>query len=328
MYNGYGGMNGGYGGRGGGNGQEMMIIVVCCICCLCLASIAGGYWANLFCGMSSSLGRSCSPKETAGPTYVSPPTEPAGPTYSTSTCNPTFAAAVRRGSDPRPPLNASACVNSAQITGRDGFFWTVQADPQSGLAKWVRVTSSALADARDGTVTTPEINCPALIDFTQLPAYSDNNPTSLIAKCSVSPVTATTKEATVALVSSAGRRIGAGLVNGGWNDINSKVWYRESAKWIGQRDLAAIVENTVKAATLVKNKLKRNQLTKATFATMLEAAVRNKDNSADYIYSVTLNWSWTGTNEEGYLAYLNGLHGNRLMDWSKVIDNPKYFVGL
>lgn len=317
--------NTGYGGNmSRGGGMEMYMIIICCCCCLCALLLIGGWWGNLFCGISTSLGKSCTPKET-DPPYNPSDDETSGPVKpAIETCNSVYGGVTRKGSDPRPPIRPDYCQGQT-ATGRDCYLWTVDADPVTQMARWVRAPDPSNPDKTDhydGSCKSPPVKCPALIKASDLPGYSDQNPNSLIAKCSAAQVTATNRDATLRLVSSAAKSVNAGS----WTTLNSRQWYDRVVRLVGQRDLAPLLANVKVAAERVKKTLNRSVISKTVFATMMEAALRGKSNQSDWIVSVTILWANRGPkSESGYIAHLNRAVGyNKLQNWSTVIDNVAF----
>lgn len=330
--------NYGYGGRQGG-GQEMMLIVLCCICCVCVVSILAGYWFNLFCGVSTSLGKSCPPKETDPP--LAPETGdpvPSPPTALVDPCTAAFASERRTGSDPRPPLRAQSCMNSptaaAGVRGRDCHMWTVVADPVTQQARWMRVPEvEGVRDKYDATCTRKEVDCPAYLNPLELQAYTDINPRDLINKCRAVAPTATTKNDTIRQVTAAANRIGNFSGAKRWTDANSEIWYSQVARFIVQKNLTTYINNVEIAANAVKNKLKITTMSKAAIAAMLEANVKGgATNEPEWIINVTNTWVGTlllkpqDRTVGAYIQFLEpNVRGRKFSDWPRLIENTRKY---
>ena len=321
---------GGYGGYGQSGGMEMMMIVLCCLCCFSIVSLAAGYFFNLFCGLSPSLGMKCEDKSaTSAPTTSDDDTDTTG-APAVDSCNPARGGISRGGADPRPPLRAEYCNNGQRVPGRDCHYWKVEADPVTQMARWVREPdpNNANADMFDGTCR-KQVNCPPKLDFSQqgLPGYNDQNPGPLVAKCKVITPTANNENATVKYLTSIARK--ANALNGSqpWTDANSRQWYNRVIKLVAQRDLAPLADNTLKAITQVKKKLGQDRIRKATFAAMMEAALRGDENQADWIYTVTMVWIGSigsrRSNEDAYVRHVEAATRKRLQPWRTIIDNPQ-----
>jgi hypothetical protein len=325
---------GGYGGGyGQGGGMEMMMIMICCLCCFSIISLAVGYFSNIFCGISTSLGTNCTPKDTAPPDDGRDD-QPITSAPNVETCNSARGGISRGGSDPRPPLRAEYCNNGQKVPGRDCHYWKVEADPVTQMARWVREPdpNNPNADMFDGTCR-KQVQCPKKIDFTQqgLPGYNDNNPGPLIAKCSQVIPTATNESATIKYLTSVARKVNA--LNGGlqWTDANSRQWYNRVVRLVAQRDLAPLADNTLKAATQVKRRLGQDRISKWVFATMMEAALRGDENQADWIFTVTMMWVNSVSSqprqrsEEAYVRHLAAaIKPGTLQTWRTIIDNVQF----
>lgn len=322
------GMGMGYGGGGmmGGDGSYMMIMLVCCVCCVCVLSLVGGYWGNLFCGISKSLGRSCPADETQAPDpTLAPYDETQAPTVVTQpTCNSTYGFASRSKNDPRPMLRASSCVGTEGVPGRDCYMWVVDSDPVTGQARWVRLNDGEFDRKSSDPSCKTAVTCSTggKIDFSKLTAYRDDAPGSLTKLCSATPDTANSRDATIRLVT---QKAVAARING-WTSVNSGVWYAQVSKRLGQRDIAAIVNNVVRASEKVRGKLNRATLDKTTYAAMLEAALVTKYNEPDWIMTLTLLWTRTSRSkrEADYVTSLNAAVRNKLTNWRTILDNPAY----
>ena len=321
-------------GRGGqGGGMEMMMSVLCCVCCVSLVCIFAGYYFNLFCGVSKSLGKGC-PAD--APTNTEPPYDPnvtTGPVnpYAANMCNPTYQGESRAANDPRPPINATACVGqTTRITGGDCFYWTTQSDPMTGLARWVRVPDEpGKADSKNAACK-PTVNCPVVLDFaaTDMAGYRNNNAAPLLKKCTPVVVGGATKASMVPIITAAAKS--AGVVTNGvkWSNAQSSLWVNRMATALAGRNISAHINNTATAAKTVKTKLNQTYISNQTFAAMLEAAVISVNNQADWISSVAINtWAGQPTNaylsEAGLVKYLVTVSKPRaLQSWSSIINNP------
>lgn len=331
MWGNYGGNMGGgmYGGQGRGGGMEMMMIVICCICCLSLSSIFAGYWFDMFCGISPSLGRKCKKDEDEEEDTNPSPPYTGVPTPYVETCNSARAKVVRSARDPRPELQAYACTGATKVQGRDCFYWRVEPDPVTRLARWVRETDTDSADFKDGSCMNEKVRCSAnRIDFSKLPEYTDMKPDSLINLCTPVNPTADTRGTTVQEVSAAATRVGVtNDASAGWNSQDSMVWYDTVAQKVGQRPLFNIITNTANAAVKVKNKLGKQRMSKWLFASMLEAALYSKDSNIDFIGDLTRSWVDTPTTklstETSFMAYLvSSVYPKNMTNWKTLIDNP------
>lgn len=320
------GMGGGYG-RGGG-GTEMMLLVVCCFCCVCVLSLVGGWWSNVFCGVSPAMGRACAtPAPTEAPVAVT--TGP--PSVALDTCNKTWAGASRAANDPRPPLNAAACTSTSKVTGRDCFYWQTQADPLTQLARWVRVPDSDTADARDGACTNPPVVCTPKIDFTKLSGYTDNNPSDLLRVCQAATNVAAVTTAMVPALTK-GANDASANAKGGWSDAHSRLFIGKVQNLLRGRDLQPFINNTVLAAQkVVLPKINKRQMSRATFATMLEASLINPTNQPDWIYTTAAQlWSKDykrfPRTEEGWVAAIaTYIRPSRVQNWVALMDSKGYY---
>lgn len=329
-YNNYG--MGGMGGmgRGQGGGMEMMMSVVCCVCCVSLLCIFAGYYFNLFCGVSKSMGKSCPADQETLPPY-DPLLDTTAPvnTYSTNMCNPTYQGQSRAANDPRPPINAAACTGQTRVTGRDCFYYAVQPDPMSGLARWVRVADEpGKADAKNAACT-PVVNCPVVIDFaaTDMAGYRDNNAAPLSKKCTPVVAGGSTKTTMVPLITAAARSAGVQFNSVLWSNAHSTVWVNRMATALQGRNISAHIANTASAARTAKKKLNQQFISTQTFAAMLEAACYPITNQPDWISSVAVN-SWAGLPSSAYLSeaglvkYMGIVSKRNLQGWSTIINSP------
>lgn len=327
-----------YGGAGGG--QEMMIMMCCCICCVCVLSLFGGYWFNLFCPVSPSLGRSCTPAETTAPPNTNNQEPTPGPVAASTTlasCS-KLNAKLRGSRDPRPPIDPNACRDQDRTEGRDCYFWKVDSDAVTGQARWVRV-SDGDSDARSGSAACkPVVSCADRIDFasTEFTDYTERNANALFAKCSPITQGANTKSTTIDAISRAARSVPVKNyeTKGDWTRDNSTAVYNLLTKYIGQNDLSVRVSNAANAAKklIASNAFNRKHLDSVTFAYILEAAIR-KSEEPDWIISQTnlflgkRGW-WVGarSREAAYQNYLaSQIRG--MVKWKTVLDSPRY-VGI
>lgn len=316
MYNGY----GNYGmGRSGGN--EMMIIVVCCVCCLSLLCLFGGYWFNLFCGVSKSLGKSCpaDPVTEAPSSGEDPTINPVPETQ--PTCNTAYGKRTRSGSDPRPTLDPAACKDTAALPGRDCYNWVVDNDPVTGMARWVRVNVGDYDERSSDPSCKTEVECQPKIDFSTLVDYRENNANSLLRLCRSVPRSATTRDASINYITRKAQEAKCKT----WTRANSIAWYNQCEKFIGQGDVAPYANNCTEAAKVVRRKLKSDRLSNWVFAAMLEACLKVKFVETTWIITVTNTWARipSSNREDSYVAYLNMNVGDRLSDWRRIIDNPQ-----
>ena len=322
------------GGMGGGS-SEMIIVVLCCICCICLSSVFAGYFFNIFCGISSSLGKSCSPAATSGPVLPTGPQPTYKPSSSSSvqTCSQQYEGQARAANDPRPPINANACTNADRQTGSDCFYWTTVADNLTGQAKWVRVTDTAQADSRNAACS-PTVNCPLIVDFNSqsMAGYTDNNAAPLLTKCTPVRLPANTAGSIasnitkVATSSGVIHRSTSGSV--AWTPSMSTLWTNVMKTQLQGRDYTAAIVNTGTATLTVKAALGQTTIDTATFAGMLEAAITPSSNDPAWIVD-TVNL-WKGQiastskygNEAGLIAFIQTVGGRRLQNWINIINSP------
>jgi hypothetical protein len=330
-----GGMGGGY---GRGQGTEMMVVVLCCVCCFCLVSVLAGYWFNLFCGVSTSLGKSCTPQT---PAPVTPSgidtTKPADATYSVSTCNTAFEGQFRAANDPRPAINAQACQGylpsdgSPGLTGRDCFYYQTATDPKTQLQRWVRIPNSTTADAKNAACT-PVVNCPMTIDFNSpgMAAYSDNNAAPLTSLCTpVQPVatTAGVIATTITKVATTSKIVHRTSTGGAvaWMPSQSTLWTNTMLTNLQGRNITAYVFNTGSAVVALAAALNQASIEPETYAGMLEAAIKPTTNQAEWIKDTVNLWkanigSYPG--EAGFINFMQTQGGQVLHNWPLYINNP------
>lgn len=296
MYNGFGGN---YGRMGAGGGQEMMLIMVCCVCCLCIASLVGLYWTNAMCSVSTSLGRSCQPATSAP--YIPPavPVESITPVTGTSTgsvtqCSKQVAPAKRTGPDPRPEIQPSACQSESRVTGRDCFYWKVEADNLSGMARWVRVNEDDGESDLLNPNCKPLVKCDNKIKFNdpEMTLYREDSPASMlrIGKCQVITAPTNTRSSTILAITRLAKSLAVKTWTvGDWTKLLSTVVYDKIEKYIGQNDLTAVLRNldTTGKALKAYDMFNENTIPMDAFAYMLEAAVRTL-NDASWVYNNTL----------------------------------------
>jgi len=334
MYNGY----GGYGGMSGGmGGQETMMLVVCCICCVCLLCLFGAWYSNMLCSMSSSMGRSCVPATTT------PSPEPLGdmdmseaPSTGTvsNTCSQAYANTFRGPKDPRPPIRPEACQGQTRTVGRDCFYWEVQNDPATNLARWMRRVDpeDQNMNIKYSGACQPIVRCPNFIDPKTLERYSESDARALLNQCVAMTPAANNQTNTIKEVTKQAKTVGASWTGTqSWTDTHSKIWYNQMLRFIGQKDLKVYIANSAKATITLKRKLGVDTLRKGTFAYMLEAAVRSPDNRADWIVDVVnkfYNQTLRGMRktENYFISYLRTLIRNPpLKSWDSIIDNPRLY---
>lgn len=291
MYNGFGNY-----GRGGG-GQETMMIMVCCVCCVCLLSVLGGYFTNMFCGISSSLGKSCPPKETTPPPQlpVVVPSDTEEPSVATTlqTCAKAVSKAARNSNDPRPEIQPASCQGVARMQGRDCFYWTVDKDQVTGLARWVRVNDGD-TDAYNPNCT-PVVKCDTKINFTnpEMGFYREDNPSPMIklGNCKAVAVTATNRTATLTQLTAAAKAVGVRTYNyGPWDNVKSRILYDRIAGYIGQTDMMVAINNAKRAMAYLKQPLMfSDQLVPMdAFAYTIEAAVRTLVGDSGWVYNMAV----------------------------------------
>lgn len=332
MYNGFGGY-GGYGGQGGG--MEMYMIVICCCCCLCIACVVGGWYSNMFCKVSSSLGRSC--KEDPPAPAPEEPLPPSPDTDQTSSgtltaCSEAWNREARKPNDPRPPIKAQACQGQARTLGRDCYFWEVQPDKLTGMARWMRKPDpeDSKADMRTGGACQASVRCSPLIDPATLEQYTDGNPSALLNQCAaIGPTASNEAAAKRELTSRANSKIKQWSGTTAWNSQNSDIWYSNMKRYVGQRDLSPYYDNALKAVENFQRKIASTSLRKATLAYVLEAAVRAPTNTPGWIIDVTNKFLNTlnltprrpATTYEGmYVSYLRQFYRSTIK-WETTIDN-------
>lgn len=338
---------GGMYGPGAGGGQEMMIMMCCCICCVCVLSLFAGYWFNLFCSVSPSLGRGCKEleeekerkKREQEAADAANRTEAPTTTTTTTLASCSKLNAKARGSrDPRPPIDPNACRDQERTEGRDCYYWKVDSDAVTGQARWVRVNDGT-ADARSGSASCkPVVSCADKIDFasTEFTDYTERNANALFAKCSPITQGANTKSTTIDAITRAARSVPVknAVTKGDWTKDNSTAVYNLLTRYIGQNDLSVRVSNAANAAKklIASNAFNRKHLDSVTFAYVLEAAIR-KSEEPDWIISQTnlflskRGW-WVGvrSREAAYQNYLaSQIRG--MVKWNNVLDNPRY-VGI
>ena len=334
MYNGGFGYGGGYG--GGQGGMEMYMIICCCICCLCIACVVGGWYSNVFCKMNSSLGRSCKEPEPApAPEVIEPPAPATDETASgaLTACSEAWNRAPRSNKDPRPAIQAQACQGQTRTLGRDCYFWKVEPDKLTGMARWMRIPDPddpGKADMRTGASCQPSVRCKPMIDPATLEQYTDGNPAALLDQCAAIGPTATNEAAAIReLTARANRKIKQWSGTSAWSNQNSDIWYRTMKRFIGQRDLSPYYDNTLKAVENFQKKIGTTNLRKATLAYALEAAVRAPTNNAQWIVDVTnkflntiaLSARRASTSYEGaYVSYLRSFFRS-MTPWETTIDN-------
>lgn len=334
MYNGMGGY--GYGSGGGMQGQEMMIFVLCCVCCVCLLSLLGGWYSNIFCGVSTSLGKSC-PVNTPVPEVQDTSNDTPGPATNntvSNTCSEAYAKTFRGPKDPRPPIRPEACQGATRTIGRDCFYWEVQSDPTTGLARWMRKTDpeDANQQVKFSGACQPTVRCSNFIDPKTLERYSESDSQALLNQCVAVTPAANNENNAIKELTKQAKAVGATWIGTqAWNDTHSRVWYNQMLRFIGQKDLKVYLANSAKAAQTLKRKLGVNSIRKGTFASILEAAVRSPDNRADWIIDVVnkyYNQTLQGMQrtEQYFVSYLRRLIMRPPMkQWDAIIDNPRYY---
>lgn len=329
MYNGY-GYGGGYGGAGMMGGQEMMIMLLCCCCCACLISVVGGYFTNIFCKLSTSLGSKCEPDETPAP-IVPETSSPSTTIASVDTCNAAWGKTARGVNDPRPPIRPEYCQNATRAVGRDCYLWEVQPDPVTGMGRWMRKqdTEDGKADLRYGGECTPMVTCSTMIDPVSLEGYSETKPQPLLGQCKAVAATAGSETETIKFLTKEARRASVWKDTYAWTDSHSKRWYDRVKRYVGQRDLSAYILNSVKAVKNLKTKMQSDRISKSTFAYILEAAVRAPDNRPEWIIDTVNKYATTPlttarNSERTFVVYLRTvIRAPPLVTWEPVIDNPR-----
>lgn len=318
-----GGYGGGYG--MGGQGNETIIIICCCICCLCISSMVGGWFGNLFCSLSPSLGKSCGaqPVTPMGETPETTATAgtPAQMAATLKTCSESWGKAVRIGNDPRPPIRPEYCQSETRAVGRDCYYWEVQADPVTGMARWMRKADDQYGDMRSGAQCTASVQCGNRIDPAKLDRYSETEPDQLLRMCTAVQGTANNEVDALSTLTAEAQKVGATWIGPlAWTNEHSKWWYDGVLRYVGQKDLQAYITNSRKAADTLKFRLKSNTLRRSTFAYMLEAAVRAPTNSPDWIVNTTN--SFAGSSESSYIAHLQKFIKN-MEPWEQTMDGTK-----
>lgn len=331
MYNGFGGGYGGYG-VGGQGGMEMYMIIICCCCCLCIASVVGGWYSNVFCSVSSSMGRSCQADvPEPAPLEEPEPMPESSPSSMLTACSESWNRVNRDKNDPRPPIRAEACQDQTRTLGRDCYFWEVQADKLTGMARWMRKPDpeDSGADMRTGNTCQPAVKCKTVLDPATLEQYTDSNPAALLKQCTAVGPYATNKDAAIKELTNQAKKIQQWTGTSVWNDTNSRIWYVKMQRYIGQRDLVPYYNNALLAVKNFQRKIGSNALRKTTLAYVLEATIRAPDNRSDWIVSVTNKFINTlNTNsrrssaayEAAYVAYLKQFF-TKMTAWEATIDN-------
>lgn len=327
--------NYGYGGYGGGmgmmGGQETMLIALCCVCCICLCVVVGLWASNA--GCSAGFGRSC-PAKTNPPTVIQPQPSDDDGRPSMDICTEEWGKQVRAPNDPRPPIRPEYCKTATRAIGRDCYYWEVQADPVTGMARWMRKTDDDKGDMRSGGTCTPEVQCKNVIDPATLGRYTDLEPEDLLKQCTAVAGTATNEADTIKMLTEQAKAVG-GTWTGtlAWSAAHSKIWYDQVLPYIGQKDLNAYIANAVKATQTVKDRFASTTMLKSTFAYILEAAVRSPENRADWIIDIVNQYNNItlkprDMNEKYFVSYLKRVmapHG-KMVNWENVIDNPRRIV--
>lgn len=328
MYN---GMYGGYGG-GGMGGQEMMIISVCCLCCICLAVIGLGYFTNMFCGMGEKFGKSCpakSPSDSLSNTDPLPSDVPAAPSSVVESCSQAWGRQSRAKNDPRPPIRPEYCRSAGRQLGRDCYYWEVQDDPVTGMARWMRKADEedGKNDLRYGGECTPVVQCPTFIDPKTLDRYSEVEAQQLLKQCQAVATTASNETETIRELTRAARTVSRKWIDVAWGDVHSRIWYNTVLRFVGQRNLKPHIDNASKAAKNLMNKFNTDIMRKSTFAYILEAAIRAPDNRSDWIIdSVNAFIKKAGATQRdaAFVAYLRGIN-RTYAQWETIIDNPRRY---
>lgn len=331
-YNNYGGGMGGRGGQQGG-GMEIMVSIACCVCCVCLLCIGLGYWFNVFCGVSKSMGKGC-PADEPRVDPTDPP-DTGKPVLSVDMCNPSFSGEKRENYDPRPAIAAAACVGQTRV-GADCFQWTTGTDALTGLPQWVRVVDEpGKSDRYDATCRTRTVDCDPFIDFAaqDMAGYRSNNSAALKAKCKPRVVGGGATIASLGpIITNAAKTAGAQFNRVPWGLAHSNLWLRVVSPSLEGRVIAAHINNTAAAAIKVRKSLNQNTISNALFAAMMEAAAFPVNNQADWISSVVVNgWAARGlkskNTEAGLVQYMTAAVGRRLKSWPTIIDNPAQLRG-
>lgn len=327
---GYGGMYGG--GMGGMGGGSEMYMIVCSMCCLCIVLVVAAYFTNALCKLG--FGKSCKTEEPTSP--PPPPGTPAPPSSSVNTCSEAYGRAARGRNDPRPAIRPEYCKEETRTLGRDCYFWEVQSDPVTGMARWMRKADpdDPKADLKSGGDCTPTVKCSTSIDPKTLDGYSEIAPQALLKQCTAVAGTATTQDDTIKALTAEARGVTTYWTGTtAWSDVHSRIWYDRVARFVGQRDLKVYISNAVKATKNVMNKLTTSTISKSTFAYVLEAAVRSPENRSDWILDVVNKFNNSSLSrpaqrsERFFVAYLVNTLAFRppLTRWETAIDNPRYY---
>lgn len=327
-------MYGGYGGGGMGMRQDnSMMLIICCVCVACVVSLAIGYFMGAFCSFGlcppgkKRDGGEYEEEMPAGPVPSGAPGGLGGGGGPVDLCSESWGSTPRTGNDPRPPIRPEYCQSAARVVGRDCYYWKVEADPVTGRARWMRVVDDTKGDMKTGSECVAQVKCPVVIDPASLPRYSELEPTELLQQCTAVAATATNEADTIKFLTQAAQEVSANWKDtAAWTDTHSRLWYTNVTRYVGQKDLSAYIGNSVKAAITVKNQFGIQSLRKATFAYILEAAVRTPENRADWIIDVSNAYYNTAmpagaANEAGFVNYLKGLV-KAMVPWQNIIENP------
>ena len=239
--------------------------------------------------------------------------------------------------DPRPALKAAACTATAKVTGRDCFYWQVKPDPLTGLSRWERLPDTDTADARDGACASPPVVCTPKIDFAKLSGYTDNNPNDLLRVCQVATTVAATNDVIVPALTKGASDARANTKKDAWTDATSRKFLSNGRikGLLGGRDLQPIINNIVLAVNnVLLSKLNQRTIKRSTYAYMIEAALLDPTNHADWIY-VTAAMGWKkdvgGTRprfaktEDGFVRALAAYTRRGLTNWVALIDLDRSF---
>lgn len=293
MYNGFGNYRMG----GAGGGQNSMMVMMCCVLCVCVLCCAIGYFTNMFCGMSKSLGRSCGQSDTPMPQYdpVEAPSDPAAdsPTSALQTCAKAISPTTRLANDPRPEVHPSSCKGVERMQGRDCFYWKVDEDPLTKLARWVRVTNGD-ADMYNPACS-PKVKCDTKINFDnpEMGSYREADVAPLIkwGNCKAVTATATNRDATLTQFDNAAKALTVSTTGyGNWTSVKSRILYDRISGFIGQNDMMIAINNVKKAANhLKKSEMFSDQsVPMDAYAYMIEAASRTYVEDAAWIYNMAV----------------------------------------
>ena len=327
-----------YGGYGGGMPRQdnSMMLIICCVCVVCVISLVVGYFMGAFCSVSPAM---CPNGKGGGGGGEDEEEMPSGPVPSgapglgggggpVDLCSESWGSTPRTANDPRPPIRPEYCQGTPRVVGRDCYFWKVDADPVTGRARWMRVADTNKGDAKTGSECQAQVTCPVVIDPATLPRYSELEPTELLNQCTAVAASATNEADTIKFLTQSAQEVSANWKDtAAWTDTHSKIWYTNVTRYVGQKDLSVYISNSVKAAVTAKNQFGIQSLRKATFAYILEAAIRTPENRADWILDV-INAFYqkalptSQANEAGLINFLRD-QVPTMVPWQNLMENPK-----